>query len=135
MVRVMGTDERVRCLLLTGAGQAFCAGGNVKSMAGASAADAGGPPPPTAARTSWTGLPMGASADDPAAEQKLRQATLTGALWEMDKPTIAVRRRAEACPRQQGHTTTAAAACLTALLSPSNIHCCRRCPAQPPGQA
>eukprot|EP01050_Picozoa_sp_SAG11_P012290 SAG11_NODE_1357_length_5120_cov_2.888668_6_plen_271_part_00 len=84
MIRALGDDDRVRCLLLTGAGGAFCAGGNVKAMAGGGD-DVGGPqPPPAVGRTDWTGAPQPTSAvgaGDPAAGQKLKQATLTGALW------------------------------------------------------
>jgi enoyl-CoA hydratase/carnithine racemase len=83
-------DGRVRCLLLTGAGDAFCSGGNVKSMAGSPDADDAAPPPAVPVRTDWTGAPLGDDvADDPNAAQKVKQATLTGALFEMSKPTIA----------------------------------------------
>lgn len=89
MIRQLGDDPRVRALLLTGAGNSFCSGGNVKAMAG-SGEDRGGPPPPTSSRTDWTGAPLdGFGPVDPSAEQKLRQATLTGALFELCKPTIA----------------------------------------------
>ena len=83
-------DARVRCLLLTGAGDAFCSGGNVKSMASASGADSASAPPTIPVRTDWTGTLLGEDvADDPNAAQKVKQATLTGALFEMGKPTVA----------------------------------------------
>lgn len=36
MLRQMGDDETIGALLITGAGTAFCAGGDVKGMAGRS---------------------------------------------------------------------------------------------------
>ena len=91
MIAQMRDDDRVRCLLLTGAGDAFCSGGNVKSMAGDDS-DSSDAPLPVTSRTDWTGAPLGDGEevpDDPNATQKLKQATLTGALFEMPKPTIA----------------------------------------------
>src|SRR5213076_2871821 len=35
MIKERGADDRVGALLITGAGDAFCAGGDVKSMGGA----------------------------------------------------------------------------------------------------
>ena len=75
----------------TSAGDAFCSGGNVKSMAGDDS-DSSDAPLPVTSRTDWTGAPLGDGEevpDDPNATQKLKQATLTGALFEMPKPTIA----------------------------------------------
>ena len=67
------TDDAVRCVVLTGAGGAFCAGGDVKSMA-ASPADPGG---------------AGRSLDAAIHRQRLSQRATSGRLWGMPKPTIA----------------------------------------------
>lgn len=67
-------DDRVGAVVLTGAGGAFCAGGDVKSMA-----DAPG------ARTS-TGGP---GIDERIHRQRLSQRATSGRLWSMPKPTIA----------------------------------------------
>ena len=64
------TDDAVRCVVLTGAGGAFCAGGDVKSMA-ASPADSG------------------RSLDAAIHRQRLNQRATSGRLWGMPKPTIA----------------------------------------------
>jgi enoyl-CoA hydratase/carnithine racemase len=66
-------DERVRCVVLTGAGSAFCAGGDVKGMGGA-------------------GGSSGSAAADPeevVRDLTERQLALTGALYALPKPTIA----------------------------------------------
>src|SRR6516225_5427489 len=67
------TDDAVRCVVLTGAGGAFCAGGDVKSMA-ASPAPVG---------------PGGRSLDAAIHRQRLNQRATSGRLWGMPKPTIA----------------------------------------------
>jgi 2-(1,2-epoxy-1,2-dihydrophenyl)acetyl-CoA isomerase len=67
------TDEAVGCVVLTGAGGAFCAGGDVKGMA-ARAADRGG---------------AGPSLDVAIHRQRLSQRATSGRLWGMPKPTIA----------------------------------------------
>src|SRR6516225_246961 len=64
------TDEAVGCVVLTGAGGAFCAGGDVKSMAASPA----GP---------------GRSLDAAIHRQRLNQRATSGRLWGMPKPTIA----------------------------------------------
>jgi enoyl-CoA hydratase/carnithine racemase len=69
MIKQMGDDPSVGALIITGAGKAFCAGGDVKSMA------AGGP-------------------DERTDQEKIddliqRQRDLTGALVAVRKPTIA----------------------------------------------
>ena len=64
------TDDAVGCVVLTGAGGAFCAGGDVKSMAAPS--DGGGP-----------------SLDARIHRQRLNQRATSGRLWSMPKPTIA----------------------------------------------
>src|SRR4051795_10095757 len=64
-------DDEVGCVVLTGAGGAFCAGGDVKGMA--SSHEAG---PAT-------------SFDAAVHLQRLSQRATSGKLWEMPKPTIA----------------------------------------------
>ena len=68
------TDEAVGCVVLTGAGGAFCAGGDVKGMA-AGPADRG-----DGARRSLDALIH---------RQRLNQRATSGRLWSMPKPTIA----------------------------------------------
>src|ERR1700684_3906749 len=69
------TDEAVGCVVLTGAGGAFCAGGDVKGMA-AARADAGDDG-------------AGRSLDAVIHRQRLSQRATSGRLWSMPKPTIA----------------------------------------------
>ncbi|WP_417512955.1 enoyl-CoA hydratase-related protein [Minwuia sp.] len=71
MIRQMGDDDRVGALLITGAGTAFCAGGDVKGMAGRTPAKAA------------------MSTEEKIADLKHRQRTLTGTLVGLPKPTIA----------------------------------------------
>jgi 2-(1,2-epoxy-1,2-dihydrophenyl)acetyl-CoA isomerase len=66
------TDEAVGCVVLTGAGGAFCAGGDVKSMAARQADRGDGP-----------------SMDALVHRQRLNQRATSGRLWSMPKPTIA----------------------------------------------
>jgi 2-(1,2-epoxy-1,2-dihydrophenyl)acetyl-CoA isomerase len=68
------TDDAVGCVVLTGAGGAFCAGGDVKSMAA-----------PPADR----GDGAGRSVDAAIHLQRLNQRATSGRLWSMPKPTIA----------------------------------------------
>lgn len=70
MLAQLAGDRAVRCVLLTGAGNAFCAGGDVKGMG--------------AARTGGPGTP-----EEAIAELRSRQETLTGALYELPMPTVA----------------------------------------------
>jgi enoyl-CoA hydratase/carnithine racemase len=70
MVRLSGEDDRIGALLITGAGAAFCAGGDVKSMAGRSGNEA---------------MPFEARVSD----LRNKQRTLTGALVGLRKPTVA----------------------------------------------
>jgi enoyl-CoA hydratase/carnithine racemase len=70
MVKQCGDDPGVGALLITGAGNAFCAGGDVKGMGGNT---------PKAEATF----------DERVAELRIRQRTLTGALIAVRKPTIA----------------------------------------------
>ena len=90
LIKRVATDGRVRAVLLTGAGGSFCAGGNVKAMAGSNA-DAPGASVqvPVASRTDWTGLAAGASDQQGLDGQIVRQATLTGALHALPQPTLA----------------------------------------------
>jgi enoyl-CoA hydratase/carnithine racemase len=64
--------EEARCLVLTGAGTAFCAGGDVKGMGGGS---------------QRTDAPR--TAEEAVAELTQRQQALTGALYTLPMPTIA----------------------------------------------
>ncbi len=70
MIRQCGDDSSVGALLITGAGAAFCAGGDVKGM-GTNAAKAETP------------------IDERVADLRIKQRTLTGALVGLRKPTIA----------------------------------------------
>ena len=77
----LASDDGVGCVVLTGAGTAFCAGGDVKGLAGAPGM-AGGPGiagGPRAPRTP----------EEVADDLTARQLTLTGALYAMPQPTIA----------------------------------------------
>ena len=67
--RLAGEPE-VGCVLLTGAGRAFCAGGDVKGMGDASSGAARSP-------------------EEAVAELTRRQLSLTGALYELPQPTVA----------------------------------------------
>jgi enoyl-CoA hydratase/carnithine racemase len=70
MVKQCGDDPRVGALLISGAGTAFCAGGDVKGMGGnAPKAD----------------IPF----EQRVADLRVKQRTLTGALVAVRKPTIA----------------------------------------------
>jgi enoyl-CoA hydratase/carnithine racemase len=72
MIRICGENPDVGVLLLTGAGKAFCAGGNVKGMG---------------AHRDRKRLEM--SHDEKVADLQERQRLLTGALASVRKPTIA----------------------------------------------
>jgi len=67
-------DDAVGCVVLTGAGGAFSAGGDVKAMAAAPADDGDG---------------AGPSLDARIHRQRLNQRATSGRLWSMPKPTIA----------------------------------------------
>ncbi len=67
------TADDARCVVLTGAGGAFCAGGDVKGFAEGGGASAGS--------SSW---------DAGVHEQRLSHRATAGALFEMPKPTLAV---------------------------------------------
>jgi 2-(1,2-epoxy-1,2-dihydrophenyl)acetyl-CoA isomerase len=66
-------DQDVGAVVLTGAGGAFCAGGDVKAMSGEGGGGGGG----------------GASLDARIHAQRLTQRATSGRLWAMPKPTIA----------------------------------------------
>jgi len=68
------TDEAVGCVVLTGAGGAFCAGGDVKSMAASPVDRSDG---------------ADRSLDSLIHRQRLNQRATSGRLWSMPKPTIA----------------------------------------------
>jgi enoyl-CoA hydratase/carnithine racemase len=72
MIKACGENPEVGVLLITGAGTAFCAGGNVKGMG---------------AHRDKKRLEM--SYDDKVADLQERQRLLTGALVSVRKPTIA----------------------------------------------
>jgi len=67
-------DDDVGCVVLTGAGGAFCAGGDVKGMASGGDGGAGAPTPSFDARVH---------------RQRLNQRAISQRLYEMPKPTIA----------------------------------------------
>ena len=66
-------DAAIRCVVLTGAGGAFCAGGDVKGMAARGGA-AGGPGP---------------SLDERIHDQRLNQRSTAGRMYLMPKPVLA----------------------------------------------
>lgn len=72
MLAQFETDNAVRCVVLTGAGKGFCAGGDVKGMAASGDGTVG-------ART----------IDQAIHEQRLNQRATAGKLFKMPKPTIA----------------------------------------------
>src|SRR5215207_5628365 len=76
MIQAMGrvlaqveVDDEVACIVLTGAGGAFCAGGDVKGMAAGT--DAGG------------GISRSMSLDAAIHRQRLDQRATAGKLWDM----------------------------------------------------
>jgi 2-(1,2-epoxy-1,2-dihydrophenyl)acetyl-CoA isomerase len=74
MDRVLGdveADDAIGCVVLTGAGGGFCAGGDVKAMTERPAAD------------------QSHTMDAAIHRQRLRQRATSGRLWHMPKPTIA----------------------------------------------
>lgn len=70
MIKQCGEDARVGAILITGAGNAFCAGGDVKGMGNAAPK---------------TEMPF----DERVANLRSKQRTLTGALVAVRKPTLA----------------------------------------------
>lgn len=73
MIKACGDDPDVGAILITGAGNAFCAGGDVKGMGG---------------KSGGTNAPE-LTFDQKVARLQERQRTLTGALVAVRKPTIA----------------------------------------------
>jgi enoyl-CoA hydratase/carnithine racemase len=72
MIKQAGEDPEIGAVLITGAGTAFCSGGDVKGMGGKSSS-----------------TPAAMSFDDKVARLRERQRTLTGTLVSLRKPTIA----------------------------------------------
>ena len=70
----LNLDDRVNSLIITGAGDAFCAGGDIKSMNSSSNKDG------------WTNK---VSEEEVIKSLQLKQMTLTHALYNFSKPTIA----------------------------------------------
>ena len=71
MIADCAGDESIGCVVITGAGGAFCAGGDVKGMAGGSSRR------------------RPRSVEEAIEDLRIRQETLTGAIYELPQPTIA----------------------------------------------
>ena len=67
----LASDSNVGSVIVTGAGKAFCAGGDIKGM---------GKRDPRSQKK---------STEEKIADLKERQRTLTGTLWKVEKPTVA----------------------------------------------
>ena len=78
----LAADPAVRCVMITGAGTAFCAGGDVKGMAGKGGQkrdETSSTPPRPTPRT----------VDEAIEDLRVRQVAMTGALYDLPKPTLA----------------------------------------------
>jgi len=89
LLLTLEAEPDVGCVMLTGAGDAFCSGGDVTGMgSGASGSSGGGTeaesPPPASAGEAHT-----PSLDDRVADLIRRQESLTLRLYELSKPTLA----------------------------------------------
>lgn len=86
LLLTLEAEPDVGCVMLTGAGDAFCSGGDVTDMgsgaAGRSGAGGDADPPPTAEARA-------PSLDDRVADLIRRQEALTLRLYELSKPTVA----------------------------------------------
>ena len=71
------TDTAVKCIVLTGAGKGFCAGGDVKGMAASGMAASGG------------GTIGSSTIDEAIHRQRINQRATSGKLFKMPKPTLA----------------------------------------------
>lgn len=93
MILRLGHDPAVGALVLTGAGPAFCAGGDVKSMGRERGSGSGGGPGPGPDPRSDPHSDPGPRTERTAGEAALdlqhRQRTLTGVLVSLPIPTIA----------------------------------------------
>ncbi len=70
-ISVYEEDNNVRVIAITGKGSSFCAGGDIKSM-------------------SQGGISKSNSIKKSVSELKLKQRTLTGAIYNSNKPTVAI---------------------------------------------
>ena len=74
MIARLRDEPAVRCVVLTGAGSAFCSGGDVKGMGAGGGRSSGG---------------EARAPEDVVRDLTERQQALTGALYALPKPTIA----------------------------------------------
>lgn len=90
LARVLGeveSDPGVGAVVLTGAGGAFCAGGDVKGFAAAAEGAGAGP---AGGRAADARAAQGRAGYDHAVHvQRLNQRATSGRLWSMPKPTLA----------------------------------------------
>jgi enoyl-CoA hydratase/carnithine racemase len=84
----LDADPRVRCIVITGAGTAFCAGGDVSGMGGNRGSDSVSKAESDALAADTTALAK-PTLEDAIHGLKVKQETLTLRLHECSKPTIA----------------------------------------------